>query len=218
LPRLRSEEKYVELANPTSRTLAAASGPVDDLAKRFVGALVHRSHGKSVAKLLLPSCDVHLLAYMAWRCVFDGGEMDAAIKNRGRKVTSHLRRHARGVRDSIHAEPASTAVARQGKLELDHVTEILRNASEKKIYNTKRFGVSINSYEIFIMREYMRARSGLVPKPVELAAILEAAELAAAPGRRVYFDPDVIRRNVRTFEKRNTDLCRQVRLRFGSPS
>lgn len=194
-----------------SRVVAARGIRVEDLAQRFAIALQRQGGSVVLSKTVNQYCDIQILAYMAYVCLFDGGLTKKVIKQRRQKATRRLREHAREVTSQmrrLHAAGHDEGVA-QAQAELKNVGKIIANVRGNRVYDTKREGIAMNSRMLWILREYVQARSGRAVKFPDLAKILDAAQRAVYPETTAKFDPELIRRNLQAFEKtRQTLLAR----------
>jgi len=183
---------------------------VTELTVKFQASLRDKRGSERIWKVV-EQCDVQIVAFMAWRCLFDDGTVKQAIKHRGQEVLGHLRQHARGLTEKEVGFKTTGNVAgmAQTQAELEHVKKIIANARKNRVYDTKREGIAMNSRMLSSLRAHIRARTGQAVKFSDLARILDAAQRAVHPKTTAKFDPELIRRNIQTFEKtRETLLAR----------
>ena len=88
--------------------------------------------------------------------------------------------------------------------------EFLRRA--ERAFDVRRKGLAEYCPQLVIIRGYLRCRCGLEPTARELAALLKAG--LAALGRERFIDYDLLRRNIKNFEKRRSapidEVCAKV--------
>ena len=154
---------------------------------------------------MLPHCDIACVAGLAINYIQNSGDLDQRRKTRGRKTLAALRKVARTLRAKIAVGEATE----QEIINSRFVEFQIRQAPEA--FNTKRHGVSGNHTWLLLMREYIQRCSGTCPGPADLAEIVTAARTVQGYKEPVVL-PELVSKNLRSYERRNPAMCRLIRL------
>jgi hypothetical protein len=134
---------------------------------------------------MLPKCQAQMLAGFVVLAVSTSIEDDLVLMKK--KGGQRLKARLRGAARKLPGEPRAK--------------EILDNAD--RAFDTRREGLAEYCFSTLVVRAYVRAKSGIEPTARELAALLKAG--LAASGRAAFqssVDYDLLRRNLKNFEKR----------------
>jgi hypothetical protein len=162
----------------------------------FSQSLAGNRDAERLNRDILPKCRAQLLAGFIVLTVSTNVEDRLVLmkKTRGQQLKSRLRAAAR----KVPGEPRAK--------------EVLGNAEHA--FDTRREGLAEHCLNTLIVRAYLHSKSGLEPTARELAALLSAglAASAKAPFHKS-IDHDLLRRNLKNFEKRRPTLARSARER-----
>ena len=165
--------------------------------ERFGKSLAGNPEAQRLLKDILSSCSVRDVCKMTMLYVRPPKELATERKKRGKAETSRLRKKAR----TLQLQLSSSVIidpARHRENDLEETRNKLKRA--KLAFDTRRMGIHAVHFAIFVIREYLQFRSGLVPTYPELAALAQAAWAAwNIPHKGI--EPDVLGRNLLTFQK-----------------
>src|ERR1700734_3011346 len=183
----------------SNRSLALGLNPPPDLRVRFRSEIEKISYAKRVRDTLLPSCDSTTVAVLAWRYVHATDSQARERKKRGARARKKLVEIGREATARGDQQAALDAQDKLGKT--------------NEAFATKRLGVSANHEILFVLREYIRFRSGADVGPSDLAAVIDAAKIVAGYTHKsgIGVDPDALRKNLQRFESRNPVICKLLR-------
>ncbi len=165
----------------------------------FMRSLADNRDAERLNRDVLPKCAMPLLAGFTLLTVSTNveDELVSMKKKQGRRLKSRLRGPARKL--------AAT--------EKPDAERILKNAD--KAFDTRREGLADHCFAVLIIRAYLQAKSGIEPTARELACLLKAG--LAASGRAAFQtavdDYDLLRRNLKNFEKRQPQLAKDAKER-----
>ena len=155
--------------------------------KAFERSLKNNPDAARLVKEVLPRCPIPKLASFILVIVESGVEnrLIELTRKRGEELKGVFRRAAR--KDKSVREDAQRLLARA-----------------EQAFDTRRRGLADYCSGAVILKRYLGFRAGKEPSARELAALLKAG--LAASGRPVHLqtvDYDLLRRNLRNYEKRN---------------
>jgi hypothetical protein len=174
---------------------------------QFLHSLMCNPDAERLRERILPRCELRCLGIFLMLYAPNLPDFANARKRRGKVARRKLRERARALQARIAVAHGARADLTQ---ELDNAKAALRRAPHA--FSAKRLGVSGNHFMLFIVREYLRCRSGVEPKPADMAALATAGRYATGRWKLLdAVDPEAVSRNLRDFERNNPVLCLRVR-------
>jgi hypothetical protein len=167
----------------------------------FQKSLDENRDAERLRRQFLPKCNVPALTQFVMLVL--NADLEQALngitQKRGERLKTKLRSEARG-----EQRRSSKSGALRGYQELLHRAE--------RAFETSRQGLADYCFGVLVVREYLHFRSGLKPTPRELVALLKAGLAASGSRWRLYpgqtEDYDLLRRNLKNFEKRHPLRCK----------
>ncbi len=173
--------------------------------------------GTRLQTKILPKCDRPNLCKVAMLHILNLEEFAIERTRRKKDITQKLRERARQLSSEVpktmvgfkSIEDFVGSIEFQKLAEFEHIKRMLNRVPEA--FNSKRMGVFQDNSLLFVIRQYLLFRSGLVPKPSELAVIVKAAlaGLARPPDYQIV-DSEQLRQNLHNFEKNSPAFCQLV--------
>jgi hypothetical protein len=164
----------------------------------FSQSLASNRDAERLNRDILPKCRAELLAGYIVLMVSTNVD-DALIRmtdKRGRQLKTRLLAPARKLASAERADGE----------------RILKNAN--RAFDTRRQGLAEDCLAALTIRAYLHVKSGIEPTARELAALLEAG--LAASNKAAFKEPidhDLLRRNLKNFEKRWPQLAKDAKER-----
>jgi hypothetical protein len=177
------DEELAAIAQLSAKDLGFELVPGWD--ELFSQSLAGNRDAERLKRDMLPKCNVPRLAGFIVLSVSTNieDELVSMKEKQGQRLKARLRGAARKLPGESRAR------------------EILDNADHA--FDTRREGLAEYCFSTLVVRAYLRAKSGIEPTARELAALLKAG--LAASGRATFqssVDYDLLRRNLKNFEKR----------------
>jgi hypothetical protein len=164
----------------------------------FFRSLCENADAKRLNLRVLPKCNEEMLAGFVLLAVRPEVEVELlrVTKERGTRFKAWVRGEAR---KAVRCGAGSESKVLLGR-------ELLARAD--RAFDVRRRGLAEYTFAAFVIKEYLHFRSGLKPTARELAALFKAG--LAAAGRPAFLQEihyDLLRRNLKNFEKRRPLLC-----------
>jgi hypothetical protein len=174
----------------------------------FLKLVASRSYGIRAANKILPKCDGWIVWDLLLRYIYNDVSIAADRKRRGKAWDAKFRTRGRelahlALEFKDHSQALSQITDEQRDLRG-------RRSKIELSFSTEGLGRSGDHLALFFLREYLQARSGLDVRPIDLAAILEAAH-ETINRRNLTIEPEGLRRKLKILNQKHPELCRVLR-------
>jgi hypothetical protein len=155
----------------------------------FLRSLAENRDAERLNRDVLPKCAMQLLAGFTTLTV--STRMEDELVSMKKKSGQRAKAILRGGGRKLPGEP--------------RVKEMLDSADQA--FDTRREGLAEHCFTVLIIRAYLHKKSGIEPTARELACLLKAG-LVASGRVQTSVDYDLLRRNLKNFEKRQARLSK----------